>query len=131
MSLKTLLKGCTLITVTANVPADLAGKEYYVVEQVAASEKVQLYTNGLPYAVLVERLQGGGDWSAALINAGGICPVVTDGAIVCGVMVKAANGGKATTAASGNLAMGIKRAPTAGGADGVYAETDLGIMTMP
>ncbi len=124
-------EGCKLVTVTANVLADLAGKEGYVVEQVAASEKVQLYTNGIPYAVLVERLQGSDQWSAALIQGGGLCGCVANGAIDSPGYVKAANGGKVTAASSTNQCIGTKRYPTASSADGDRIMVDLGLVVMP
>lgn len=130
--LKITAEGCTLVTVTANVLADLAGKEGYIVEQVANSDKVQLYTNGIPYAVLVERLQGSDQWSAALINGGGTVGCIQDGATAVPAYVKPANGGKVTAAASGNLALGTKRYPVAStGADGDRIAVDLGLVTMP
>jgi hypothetical protein len=131
MALKTLLIGCTMVTVEANVPADLAGKEHYIVEQVAGSKKVQLYTNGIPYAVLYERLQGSGDWSAVLISAGGICPCIAGGAIDTPAFVKPQNGGKVIAAASGNLACGTKRKPETAAADTHLISVDLGLVTMP
>ena len=98
----------------------------------ANSEKVQLYTNGIPYAVLVERLQGSDQWSAALIQGGGLCGVIQDGATAVPAYVKAANGGKVTAAASGNLAVGVKRYPVANtGADADRVMVDLGLATMP
>jgi hypothetical protein len=120
-----------VITVTANVAADLAGKEGYVVEQVAASDKVQLYTNGIPYAVLGERIQGGSQWNAYLIGGGGIVPCVAGGAINSPAYVKPANGGKIVAAAQGNLAIGTKRDPSTAAADGDVVGVDLAFITMP
>lgn len=123
--------GCQYTTVTAAVAADLAAKEGYIVEQVAAAETVQLYTNGIPYAVLVERLQGADQWKAALIGGGGICPCIAGGAINSPAYVKPANGGKVVAAAQGNLAIGTKRAPAAAAADGDVIAVDLAFITMP
>lgn len=120
-----------LITVTANVAADLAGKEGHVVEQVAGSEKVQLYTNGIPYAVLGERLQGSDQWNAYLIGAGGKVPCIAGGAINSPAYVKPQNGGKVVAAAQGNLAIGTKRYPAAAAADGDVVAVDLAFVTMP
>lgn len=119
------------VTVTAAVAADLANKEGYVVEQVAAAKTVQLYTNGIPYAVLISRLQGGAQWRAALIGGGGICPCIAGGAINSPAYVKPANGGKVVAAAQGNLAIGTKRDPAAAAADGDVIGVDLAFVTMP
>jgi len=129
--LKVSNENVQIITVTANVAGDLADKEGYVVEQVAASDKVQLYTNGVPFAVLLERIQGGSDWKAALIGGGGICRAVAGGAINSPAYVKPQNGGKVIAAASGNLAIGTKRKPSAAAADGDIIGVDLGFVTMP
>lgn len=129
--LKITAENARLTTVTANVPADLAGKEGYIVEQVAGSEKVQLYTNGIPYAVLYERLQGAGDWSAYLISAGGIVPCIAGGAINTPAYVKPANGGKVVAAAQGNLTCGVKRYPVAAAADGDVVAVELVQVDMP
>lgn len=131
--LKITAVGCREITVTAEVAADLAGKEGYIVEQIAAKETVQLYTNGIPYAVLGERLQGGAQWKAYLIGGGGMAPCIT-GAGGIGALpayVKPANGGKVVAAAQGNLAIGTKRDPAGATADGEVVGVDLAFITMP
>jgi hypothetical protein len=119
------------ITVTAEVAADLAGKEGHVVEQVAGKRTVQLYTNGIPYAVLGERIQGSDQWSAYPINGGGIVPCVAGGVINTPAYVKPQNGGKVVAAASGNLAIGTKREPLNAAADNDVVAVDLGLVTMP
>lgn len=120
------------VTVVAAVAADLNGKHGYVVEQVAATQTYQLYTSGIPYAVLMEELTpGGGVWKAALINGGGIVPCIADGAINTAAYVKAANGGKVTAGSSTNLCIGVKRKPNAASADGSVIGVDLGLVTMP
>lgn len=129
--LKITAEGCTEITVTAAVPDDLANKEGYVVEQVAATDTVQLYTNGVPYAVLGERIQGGSQWKAYLIGGGGIAPCVAGGAINSPAYVKVQNGGKVVAAASTNLCVGTKRLPTTAAADGRFVGVDLALVTMP
>jgi hypothetical protein len=124
-------QGGQIITVEANVVADLAGKEGFVVEQVAASKKVQLFTNGIPFAVLKERLQGAGDWSAYEVQGGGLVPCVAGGAINSPDYVKPANGGKLVAATTGNLACGVKRSPVTAAADGDIILVQLGTVTVP
>ena len=118
-------------TVTANVAADLAGKEGYVVEQIAGSEKVQLYTNGIPYAVLGERIQGSDQWNAYPINNGGRVPCIAGGAINTPAYVKVANGGKIVAADSLDNAIGVKRYPTAAAAANDVIAVDLGFVQAP
>ena len=132
MALKIIAEGCTFVTVTAAVAADLANKEGYIVQQVAAAETVELFTSGIPYAVLVERLQGGSQWKAALINGGGICPCIAGGAIsAAATYVKAKSGGTVEAASSTNLSSGVKRIPAAAAASGDVVGVDLGLVTMP
>ncbi|HEX3890706.1 MAG TPA: hypothetical protein VHX90_07635 [Verrucomicrobiae bacterium] len=123
--------GCREITVAANVANDLANKEGYIIEQVAASDKVQLYTNGIPYAVLGERIQGGDQWRAYLIGAGGIAPCVAGGAINAPAYVKPQNGGQVVAAASTNPCIGTKRDPSDAAAAGDVIGVDLSFVTMP
>lgn len=116
---------------TANVAADLANKEGYVIEQIAASKKVQLFTTGIEYAILGERIQGSDQWYAYLIGGGGIAPCVTSGAINSPGYVKAANGGTIVAASSGNRCIGVKRVPETAAASGDVVGVDLGFQAMP
>lgn len=124
-------EGCTEISVTAAVAADLAGKEGYIVEQVSADKTVQLYTSGIPYAVLGERIQGSDQWRAYLIGGGGKAPCVAGGAITTPAYVKAASGGKVVAASSGDSCVGVKRAPSTAAADGDIIGVDLGLIVRP
>ena len=115
----------------AAVAADLDGKEGYVVEQVAGTENIQLYTNGIPIGVLQERLEGGDTWNVRLFGKGGTLNCVAGGAINTPAYVKPANGGKVVAAAQGNLAVGIKTSPAAAAADGDVIEIIDNFVTMP
>lgn len=129
--LKITAENCQRITVTANVTGDLANKEGYIVEQVAAAKTVQLFTSGIPYAVLGERIQDSDQWFAYLIGGGGIAPCVAGGAINSPAYVKAQSGGKVVAASSTNLSIGAKRNPTAAAADGDVVGVDLFFVIMP
>jgi hypothetical protein len=115
----------------AAVAADLLGKEGYVVEQVAATETIQLYTNGIPLGVLHSRLEGQDVWSVRLFGKGGTVKCVAGGAINSPAYVKPANGGKVVAAAQGNLAVGFKTSPVAAAADGDVIEVVDNFITMP
>jgi hypothetical protein len=115
----------------ANVAADLEGKEGYVVEQVAGSDKIQLYTNGIPLGVLQERLEGTDTWNVRLLGKGGTVKVVAGGAINTPAYVKPANGGKVEAAAQNNLAIGVKTSPAAAAADGDFIEIVDRVHAMP
>ncbi|HMJ91671.1 MAG TPA: hypothetical protein VK530_17750 [Candidatus Acidoferrum sp.] len=129
--LKILAENAKLITVTASVAADLANKEGYVVEQIAASNKVQLYTTGIPYAVLGERIQGSDQWNAYDLRGGGIVPCVAGGAINTPSYVKPANGGKVVAGAQNDHCVGVKRDPVAACADGEAIGVHVGLSVMP
>lgn len=129
--LKITAENAARITVTADVIANLVGKEALIVEQVAGSLKVQLYTNGIPYAVLGERIQDSGQWFAYPINSSGIVPCIAGGAINTPAYVKVQAGGKVIAASSGNQCVGTKRNPVAASADGDVIGVDLALMIMP
>lgn len=115
----------------AEVAADLAGKESYVVEQVAGKETIQLYTNGIPIGVLHQRMEGSDVWNVRLFGKGGTVKCVAGGAINTPAYVKPANGGKVVAAAQGNLAVGVKTSPVAASADGDVIEVVDNFVTVP
>ena len=115
----------------AEVAADLAGKEGYVVEMVANKETVQLFNGGIPIGVLEQRMQGSEDWTVRLLGKGGTLKVKAGGAIATPAYVKPANGGKVVAAAQGNLAIGVKVSPAAAAADGDVIEIVDVFVTMP
>lgn len=118
-------------TYIAAVPANLIGKEGYVVEQIAATETIQLFTSGIPLGVLQQRLEGDDAWSVRLFGKGGTLKVVAGGAINTPAYVKPASGGKVVAASSGNLAVGVKTLPSAAAADGDVIEIVDNFITMP
>jgi hypothetical protein len=104
-------------TFTAEVPADLVGKEGYLVQLVATKNTIELFNGGLAIGVLQQRLQGSSDWTVRLLGKGGTVKVVQDGAIAVGGRVKAANGGKVTPLGASGRSLGIKLSPAANGAN--------------
>jgi hypothetical protein len=115
----------------AAVPADLIGKEGYIVEQVAGAETIQLYTSGIPLGVLHQRLEGGTEWNVRLLGKGGTVKVVAGGAISTPAYVKPDSGGKVVAASSTNLAIGVKTSPTAAAANGDFIEIVDRVHAMP
>lgn len=115
----------------AAVPADLAGKENYAVEQIAGTENIQLYTNGPLLGFLHQRIEGGDTWNVRLPGKGGTLKCVAGGAINTPGYVKPANGGKVVAAVSTNLACGIKTSPIAAAADGDVIEIVDNFITVP
>ncbi len=109
-------------TFEANVPADLVGKEDYYVELVAATRKIQLYTNGVAIGVLKQRLQGGKDWTVRLLGCGGTYRAIANGAIAHLADVKAENGGKAVDQAGAGRALGYLISPVGGAVAGDVCE---------
>ncbi len=112
-------------TFEENVAAALDGKEYYVVELVAASGKVQLFSAGAPFAlgVMWEKIKAGNtSVTIRLLGKGGTTKVIQNGAIAPGARVMPAAGGKVATAAAGNRTIGIKINPINNGADGDVIE---------
>jgi hypothetical protein len=95
---------------TANVPADLVGKEGYVVELVAAKRTIQLYTatSGVPpLGVLCNRLEGDTAWNVRLLGRAASVRMVAGGSIAANAQVKAANGGTIVSASGGDKAIGV------------------------
>lgn len=118
-------------TYKAAVAADLIGKEGYVVEQVAAAETIQLYTNGIPLGVLHQRQEGSDQWTVRLLGKGGTVKVVAGGAINTPAYVKPSNGGKVAAAASADLAIGVKTSPVAAAAANDVIEIVDRVHAMP
>ena len=113
-------------TFEANVPADLAGKEYHYVELVAGSRKVQLFNGGVAIGVLQSRLQDGKNWNVRLLGSGGTYKVKASGAINHLADVKAANGGTAVDQAGAGRALGYLISPEDGAvADDVCEVLDV------
>ena len=108
--MQTKIDGC-YATFEANVPADLAGKEYYYVELVGGTRKIQLATSGVAIGVLETRLQGGKDWTVRLLGGGGSYKVKASGAITHLAAVKAANGGTAVAQGGSGRITGYLLAP--------------------
>jgi hypothetical protein len=90
---------------TANVPADLIGKEGYLV-QLRTDGEIELYTNGALIGVLFQRLEGGEEWAVRLLGKGGTVKVVAGGVIAATARVKAASGGKVVTIGTGGRSIG-------------------------
>ena len=111
--MQTKIDGC-YATFEANVPADLVGKEFYYVELVGGTRKIQLYTNGVAIGVLETRLQGGKDWTVRLLGGGGSYKVKASGAIAHLADLKAANGGTAVDQGGAGRALGYLISPVAG-----------------
>lgn len=119
--MESTIDGCRA-TFEANVPADLVGKEYYYVELVAASRKIQLATSGVAIGVLENKLEGTNDWTVRLLGSGGTYKVKCGGAIAHLADVKAASGGKAVDQAGSGRALGYLISPVGGAVDGDIAE---------
>lgn len=103
-------------TFEANVPADLVGKEYYFVEVVGGTRKIQLYTNGVAIGVLYNRLEGGKDWTVRLLGGGGTYKVKAGGVINHMAAIKADNGGEAIAQGGAGRITGYLLSPVAGAA---------------
>ena len=95
----------------ANVAADLVGKEGYVVEIVAGSNKIQLYQAGIPIGVLQQRLEGSSAWNVRMFGKGGTLRAVAGGAINAPAYVKAAAGGQMVAAAQNDKCHGVAISP--------------------
>jgi hypothetical protein len=96
----------------AAVPANLVGKEGYLVELVAGAKTIQLYTatGGVPpLGVLMERLEGDTNWSVRLLGTAATFRAVCGGNIAANGQVKANAGGTivAATAGAGNPTIGF------------------------
>lgn len=94
----------------ADVPANLVGKEGYLVELVAGKNTIQLYTatGGVPpIGVLFERLEGGTDWSVRKLGAATSCRMIAGGNIAANSQVKANAGGTVVQANGGDKAIGV------------------------
>lgn len=97
-------------TFAAAVPANLVGKEGYVVEIIPGTKTIQLYTATAgrpPLWVLFQRLEGGADWSVRKIGAATSVRMVASGNIAANAQVKAVNGGTIVQANQGDTAVGI------------------------
>src|SRR5271165_5267339 len=94
----------------AAVPANLVGKEGYVVELVPGTRTIQLYTATAtrpPLGVLFERLEGDSIWSVRLIGRASTVRVVAGGNIPANGQVQAAAGGTVTSCATNGPAIGV------------------------
>jgi hypothetical protein len=92
---------------TAGTPADLVGKEHYLVELVSASASIQLLTSGAPIGVLKSRMESDSQWNTRLIGKGGTVVMIAGGAIAAGAYVKGLSGGKVVTANTTEKAIGV------------------------
>lgn len=109
---------------TAEVPADLVGKEGYVVEVVAGKATIQLYQAGIPIGVLQQRLEGSNAWNVHMFGKGGTCRAIAGGAINAPAYVKAAAGGKMVAAASADKCQGVALSPLVAAANDVIELID-------
>ena len=94
----------------ADVPANLLGKEGYVVELVPAKKTIRLYTAtaGIPpLGILFQRLEGSNAWSVRMIGRAATVRVVAGGNIAANAQVKASNGGTVIAANQGDAAIGF------------------------
>lgn len=101
-------------TFEANVPDDLVGKEYYYVELVSGSRKIQLFTSGVAIGVLENKLEGTDDWTVRLLGCGGTYKVKCSGAVAHLADVKAASGGTAVDQGGSGRALGYLLSPVGG-----------------
>lgn len=102
-------------TFTADVPGDLAGKEFHLVE-LKSNGKIQLLNSGVPVGVLYQRLEGGEDWSVRLLGKGGSVKVIQNGAVTPGSRVKPIAGGKVEALGNFGRSIGVKLQPAGNGA---------------
>lgn len=97
-------------TFPAAVPANLVGKEGYLVELAPGTNTIQLYTATAgrpPIGVLFERLEGDINWNVRKIGAAATVRMIASGNIAAGAQVKAANGGTIVQANSADNAIGV------------------------
>ena len=123
-------------TFTANVPADLIGKESYAVELVPGTNNIQLFTAtaGRPLlGWLFARLEGDVNWNVRLAGKGGTVRCIAgDGSIgQAPCYVKAQNGGTMVAAVSTNLAHGVKISPVVANAANDVMEIQDAFITVP
>lgn len=93
----------------AAVPANLVGKEGYIVELAPGTSTIQLYTatgGRPPLGVLFERLEGDTAWNVRLFGRAGSCRMVASGNIAANAQVKAANGGTIVSGNQGDSCIG-------------------------
>lgn len=94
----------------AAVPANLVGKEGYLVELVPGTRNIQLYTatgGRPPIGVLFERLEGDTSWNVRMIGRAASVRMVASGNIAANAQVKAANGGTIVQANSADNGIGV------------------------
>lgn len=97
------------VPLEAVTPADLVGKEGYLVELTNA-RKIQLLTaNGVAIGVLDQKLEGDDTtWNVRLLGKGGTVKVKAGGVIAGGARVKGTNGGKVVTNGGYGRCVGTK-----------------------
>lgn len=117
---------------TAAVPANLVGQENSVVELVAGTNTIQLYTatGAPPLGFLFQRLEGDTAWNVRLIGKGGTVRAKAGATIAANAYVKAAAGGTVITADSGDKAIGMLIGGVAA-ATGDVVEVLDGFLTVP
>jgi hypothetical protein len=106
----------------ASVPANLNGKEFYYVEMIGGTNKIQLQTNGVAVGVIYNQLEQSNFFNIRLLGCGGTYKVKTSGAIAHLAYVKGANGGTAVTQGGTGRITGLLISPAAGAASGDIVE---------
>jgi len=109
---------------SAEVTADLAGKQNYVVEIVPGKETIRLATAAttLPIGTIFNQLPNSNQFTVRLFGKGGTMKVIAGGVINTPDQVVPLAGGKVGAGATGNRTVGIKIAPGAASADGDVIE---------
>jgi|GEM_PF-3790949 2-keto-4-pentenoate hydratase len=94
----------------AAVPANLVGKEGFLVELIPGTRTIQLYSATAtiqPIGTLFERLEGDTVWNVRLLGKQGTSRMIASGAITTGHAVKPVNGGTVVQANTGDTAIGV------------------------